>query len=192
MIYSDILETEILIQSQDLQSTNWRRWSISLGIFASLGLFCRFTFAIFALPFGLYYYRLAQERSKIHKSDWKGTVRYTSDAIFPALIVATLHVLYDTRYYCLQLGRSIWSWPVVVPINSAFYNLKIDNLALHGTHPRWLHFAINAPMIVGIGPWLYCLASFVNWKRTVKTTDPRQRTEQAMQRGESLVHRPLL
>lgn len=171
-------------QSQDLQGKSWRRWSISLGIFASLGLFCRFTFAIFALPLGIFYIRLAQERNQTHAPKWKGIIRSASDAAVPALVVAAIHILFDTRYYSLQSGRSILGWPIVAPFNAAMYNFKINNLASHGIHPRWLHFAVNAPMVVGIGPWLYCLASFVNWRRTAKTIDPRQKTEQAMHRRE--------
>jgi phosphatidylinositol glycan class Z len=74
-----------------------------------------------------------------------------------ALAVALLHILYDTWYYSSRL------WPaVIVPMNAALYNLKTDNLASHGLHPRWLHVIVNAPMILGITPWLHCLSLAVS------------------------------
>jgi len=38
---------------------------------------------------------------------------------------------------------------VVAPLTNLLYNLDSDNLALHGTHPRWLHGAVNGPLLFG-------------------------------------------
>lgn len=38
---------------------------------------------------------------------------------------------------------------VITPINNLLYNLNLDNLAQHGIHPRYTHFAINLPLLYG-------------------------------------------
>jgi phosphatidylinositol glycan class Z len=38
---------------------------------------------------------------------------------------------------------------VVSPWNSLQYNLRVDNLAEHGLHPRALHAGVNAPLMFG-------------------------------------------
>lgn len=38
---------------------------------------------------------------------------------------------------------------VITPINNLLYNLNVDNLAQHGIHPRYTHFAINLPLLYG-------------------------------------------
>jgi phosphatidylinositol glycan class Z len=38
---------------------------------------------------------------------------------------------------------------VVTPLNNLLYNLNVDNLAQHGLHPRYTHFAINLPLLFG-------------------------------------------
>jgi phosphatidylinositol glycan class Z len=123
----------------------------------SLGIFCRFTFAIFALPLGIQYISLCYARSSDLKARWKTTAYSVSGAAICALVTAILHITFDTWYYSSQSIKSLWP-PIVVPINAALYNLRSDNLAVHGLHPRWLHFFVNAPMIVGIGPWWCCIS----------------------------------
>lgn len=39
------------------------------------------------------------------------------------------------------------------PFNSLVYNMSSSNLAQHGVHPRWLHVAVNWPMLFGVGVW---------------------------------------
>lgn len=38
---------------------------------------------------------------------------------------------------------------VVTPLNNLLYNLDVDNLAQHGIHPRYTHFAVNLPLLFG-------------------------------------------
>ncbi|KAG2206288.1 hypothetical protein INT47_007302 [Mucor saturninus] len=38
---------------------------------------------------------------------------------------------------------------VITPINNLLYNINTDNLAQHGIHPRYTHFAINLPLLYG-------------------------------------------
>lgn len=44
---------------------------------------------------------------------------------------------------------------VLTPYNNLLYNISPDNLAKHGLHPRWLHIAVNMPLIVGPGLIFY-------------------------------------
>lgn len=38
---------------------------------------------------------------------------------------------------------------VITPLNNLLYNMNVDNLAQHGLHPRYTHFAINLPLLFG-------------------------------------------
>lgn len=50
-------------------------------------------------------------------------------------------------------GYTTWWPPVIAPLNAASYNANTSNLALHGTHPRWLHAVVNGPMMFGSLVW---------------------------------------
>lgn len=60
-------------------------------------------------------------------------------------------VFTDTIFYSdpdtpfLQLLRN----PVITPLNNLLYNTKAENLALHGTHPFYLHAVANLPQLLG-------------------------------------------
>lgn len=55
----------------------------------------------------------------------------------------------------LACGPALWGqWGAqgavtLTPLNSLAYNLDPANLALHGTHPRWTHVAVNFPLLFG-------------------------------------------
>lgn len=38
---------------------------------------------------------------------------------------------------------------VITPLNNLLYNMNTENLALHGIHPRYTHFAVNLPLLYG-------------------------------------------
>ncbi|KAI9470869.1 MAG: Alg9-like mannosyltransferase family-domain-containing protein [Benjaminiella poitrasii] len=38
---------------------------------------------------------------------------------------------------------------VITPLNNLKYNLNVENLAEHGLHPRYTHFAVNLPLLYG-------------------------------------------
>lgn len=56
-----------------------------------------------------------------------------------------------------RTGHTVFWPPVVAPLNAARYNADAANLALHGTHPRWLHAVVNGPMIFGSMVWAVAL-----------------------------------
>lgn len=41
----------------------------------------------------------------------------------------------------------------IAPLNALLYNSDPENLARHGTHPRWLHAAVNLPLLLGPLLW---------------------------------------
>ncbi|XP_014665306.1 PREDICTED: GPI mannosyltransferase 4-like [Priapulus caudatus] len=85
----------------------------------------------------------------------------------PWLLMTTFaFALGDSLYY--GSVRSAWirevadlrTWPTPLltalknltwtPVNFVKYNLKDGNLALHGLHPKYLHFLVNFPLLFGL------------------------------------------
>ncbi|KAF5864932.1 alpha 1,2 mannosyltransferase [Aspergillus alliaceus] len=59
-------------------------------------------------------------------------------------------VLVDTAFYrpttsLLDALRA----PIITPIHNLLYNSDSSNLALHGLHPRYQHFLVNLPQLLG-------------------------------------------
>ncbi|UTT90576.1 hypothetical protein NDA17_007397 [Ustilago hordei] len=130
-------------------------WGVLTGLIAADGFFSRFTFAIFALPlgafFGLNHIRIAAE------GYIRPALRSMAVAIASLLFFAYQHVHSETRFYT-QGGENdgvqvatLWGtrW-IIPPINALLYNLKTENVAQHGLHPRWLHAVVNLPMMIGV------------------------------------------
>lgn len=149
-----------------------RVWSIVLGMVVGIGVFSRFTFVIFAAPLGFAYLQLIWTKHQMMKAF--STVLLS--LITAAALTAGAHIVYDSFYYSSS-PQSI----VIAPLNAAIYNFKNENLALHGTHPRWLHAVINAPMILGLVPWT-CLAFDTIRSKALLSQTGRA----AMRRGEIL------
>eukprot|EP00762_Andalucia_godoyi_P004030 ANDGO_05603.mRNA.1 GPI mannosyltransferase 4 len=103
------------------------------GAIACLGIFTRFTFLFFAGSFGL------------GILVFKGlSVRTVVHLIVGFCFTFTACVIVDSRVF-------FQSWPLwtCTPLNNFVYNTQIDNLAIHGIHPRWLHAVANLPMLYG-------------------------------------------
>lgn len=145
------------------QDRTWYRHSTFGGwhwgtLFATLavdGFFTRFTFAIFALPITAgFVYRFKQVAAE----------GYTRPALLSLAIgfmtgigLLASSVNSETSFYTKFANAtgtelaSLWGtkW-VIPPINALLYNMKTDNVAQHGLHPRWLHVVVNMPMMIGI------------------------------------------
>ncbi|XP_063548166.1 GPI mannosyltransferase 4 [Cydia strobilella] len=69
---------------------------------------------------------------------------------------AFLLILVDSGYYGYLTMADVelmkWSWDnwVVTPLNFLRYNLDMKNLTQHGLHPRWLHLAVNVPLLFSV------------------------------------------
>ncbi|KAJ9474876.1 GPI mannosyltransferase 4 [Pseudozyma hubeiensis] len=119
------------------------------------GFFTRFTFAIFALPLAIVVL-CCHAQIVVEGRKWSAlgslVVAMTCAVRFFAGRAGT-----DTTFYtkaananCVEVA-GLWGtkW-VVPPINALLYNLKTENVAQHGLHPRWLHVVVNLPMMVGV------------------------------------------
>jgi phosphatidylinositol glycan class Z len=72
-----------------------------------------------------------------------------------------LAIALDTDFY--TPGYTSWSTlfsaPVITPLNNLRYNLESSNLALHGIHPRYQHLVANLPQLLGPAFILLCFRS---------------------------------
>ncbi|KAF2652133.1 glycosyltransferase family 22 protein [Lophiostoma macrostomum CBS 122681] len=71
-------------------------------------------------------------------------------AIF-ALFTASLAISIDTAFYTPGefTFSNLFRNPVITPINNFLYNSDSNNLAQHGLHPRYQHFLVNLPQLLG-------------------------------------------
>jgi phosphatidylinositol glycan class Z len=150
--FSNAVESAVLTATLAAFCAFVRRPGVSpataMGALCAVGLFARFTFAIFALPLGVLFLSDIVRRRAIGS---------TCAAAASFAVVALAHIWSDTAYY----GTSTL---VLAPVNAALYNLKTENLAQHGVHPRWLHAVVNAPMVLGLGPYAAALFGAVQFK----------------------------
>ncbi len=98
-----------------------RDYSWALGAVGAAGLFARFTFPAFA----------------IGVVTLPPSVKSVSAAVF----VGVVFVAVDSAFFGMK-----WT---VTPWNAFWYNVKTENVAQHGLHPRYLHCLVNLPMLLG-------------------------------------------
>lgn len=185
--FSNSVETALLAVSlavlitlrrhaQGARGRQWHLLSAALGGLFALGLFARFTFAIFALPAGLAFLHTCWTRASADRRIL-GLLKLSSGAVLGFLGTAAAHIAYDSFYYRSRLAAidgtlSAPSGLVVVPWNALQYNLSTDNLSEHGIHPRWLHVVVNAPMILGVPIWISCLLLLYKRMKTFGSPSP--------------------
>ena len=67
-----------------------------------------------------------------------------------ALFTAFIAISVDTAFYTPgDFTFSSLRNPVITPLNNFLYNSDSANLAQHGLHPRYQHFLINLPQLLG-------------------------------------------
>jgi phosphatidylinositol glycan class Z len=118
-----------------------------VGAIGMLGVFIRFTSAVYIAPWALFAVLKARKVSVV-----AGAFGAFA-GVAAAAATATACVVVDTAYFKkLKLSDdALWvpsNW-VITPWNSLAYNSKTENLSEHGLHPRWLHAAVNGPMMFG-------------------------------------------
>lgn len=154
---------------------------VGMGAVLAAGIFTRVTFAMFVLPLVLsVVIKLARQTStrindpyaralqacssrtdtlRICRSSLVRLALAGSPAVAGFLATSLLHAAIDTAYFhsgevSLYTALRTLAAPrtlILTPLNLLRYNLSHDNLAEHGLHPRWLHAAVNAPMLFGAG-----------------------------------------
>lgn len=137
--FSNGIETNLLLLAMYLihkllksQKRN-RLFSLALGTILAVGIFNRVTFASFLfLPL----LKLAMN-SSIPKN-----IQILIPAGFMFLLVSYVQIKVDTYFF---KSDSL----VVSPIVNLTYNVNSANLSIHGLHPRFTHFLVNIPQMLG-------------------------------------------
>jgi len=68
-----------------------------------------------------------------------------------AAAFSALAIIFDTAFYKPSITSylEILRNPIITPLNSLLYNVVPENLANHGLHPFYQHFAVNLPLLLG-------------------------------------------
>lgn len=123
-----------------------------LGAITAVGAWIRFTFPLFVAPLGA---RLVWDAARGGRV--AAALRVVLAGLFAFFAAAFALVAIDTRYFRGREGLdAAFAAPfanptpwAVAPLNNLLYNLRAENLANHGIHPRITHAAVNAPALFG-------------------------------------------
>ncbi|KLJ10724.1 phosphatidylinositol glycan, class Z [Blastomyces silverae] len=113
---------------------------VVLSFLLVAGVFNRITFPAFILIPGL---RLVPHF--LHKPLSLLTI------IIFGLISCFIAIFADTDFYSASPTSlsDVFRNPIITPLNNLFYNSDTSNLANHGLHPRYNHFLVNLPQLLG-------------------------------------------
>jgi phosphatidylinositol glycan class Z len=78
--------------------------------------------------------------------------------VVSALLTAFVAISVDTSFYTPGefTFSNVFRNPIITPFNNFLYNKDSANLAKHGLHPRYQHFLVNLPQLLGPAfPLLY-------------------------------------
>jgi len=122
--------------------------AIVVGMSGALGIFTRFTFVFFAIPYVVMpvgktiLAAIPADSTKSTKQKQQNVVSLCSIFVMTVAFAAFsgLFIAVDSAYY----GRL-----TIAPLNNFMYNIKTENVAQHGLHPRWTHLAANFPILFG-------------------------------------------
>ncbi|SCV74890.1 BQ2448_7919 [Microbotryum intermedium] len=134
------------------------------GVLTSLGVFTRISFLFFTLPpaLAIAYQELLSPSSTLFRTATRG-----APAVVALGVVSTGLVSIDTYFFRGTLHSDKW---VLTPLNLLRYNVATTNLEAHGLHPRYLHVALNWPMLFGAGLWAATEAVFARKIGSVGTS----------------------
>lgn len=135
-----------------------------------IGTFSRFTFIFFTSPVCIWLlFSFIREYRVTHSFKVIGPVLLFGMISFISSILFIVNV--DTVYYggkfLNTLNISWWKSAKFTPVNAFLYNSQASNLAIHGTHPHWLHFIVNMTLLFGplwllvVGFVVYIASSFI-------------------------------
>ncbi|XP_030312193.1 GPI mannosyltransferase 4 [Calypte anna] len=149
-----------------------------IGIITTAGFFNRPTFLAFALMPLLYWTGFIVDSQKSIKT----VMNHFLKLVLCACFTATVFITADTFYFTSMSLDNIYSIKkssvldvlgqlnekiVITPFNFLRYNFNPNNLALHGSHPRVTHFAVNGIMLFGILHVLAICAGFKMLKKYI-------------------------
>ncbi|KAI8872255.1 hypothetical protein GQ42DRAFT_161465 [Ramicandelaber brevisporus] len=142
LVISALNSMDVIYSKLTTSTTFGVAWlhSLTLGVIIALGCFTRITFAAFIAPMSLVY-------------SWKMLTRRVAVSRIASAALTSLVglgfgtagcIAIDTLYYTGSFEK-----PVIAPLANVLYNMDSDNLAQHGLHPRYLHIAVNMPVLLG-------------------------------------------
>ncbi|KAL5379363.1 hypothetical protein PMIN06_011412 [Paraphaeosphaeria minitans] len=114
--------------------------SSMLGFFVVAGTFNRITFPAF----------LVVPSFSLLPHFWRKPFSLVFIILF-AILTAFLAISVDTAFYTpgdFTFAQAL-NKPIITPLNNYLYNSDSTNLARHGLHPRYQHFFINLPQLLG-------------------------------------------
>ncbi|KAL1969028.1 hypothetical protein VTN77DRAFT_862 [Rasamsonia byssochlamydoides] len=111
-----------------------------LSVVAVIGVFNRITFPAFLLIPGL------QLLPHFARKPFALVCFVGFGSFFTLIAILTDTVFYrSSSFSFLDTIRN----PVITPLNNLLYNTNTANLATHGLHPRYQHFLVNLPQLLG-------------------------------------------
>ncbi|KAK7051131.1 hypothetical protein SK128_024531 [Halocaridina rubra] len=127
--------------------------SAIISFVATYGTFVRPTFVIYSFVPIAYWL----QRGVVTKEVDFSYFHLRSLSLLPGVILTFFGcVLADSFYYGALSFTELAFWNVtahsfvVTPLNFIWYNSNPKNLALHGTHPYYLHLCVNIPILHGV------------------------------------------
>ncbi|CAF4875259.1 unnamed protein product [Pieris macdunnoughi] len=144
---------------------------LSLASLVVIGIFNRPTFIGFALIPIFFWLHRGIGSKIVGFADFHARIFMLVVCGIPMVLLC---ILVDSAYYgyltladieSLQISWSNW---VVTPLNFLRYNTDVRKLTKHGIHPRWLHLAVNVPILFNVLGLLAGCAVILNTYRFVK------------------------
>lgn len=141
-------------------------YSFMCGIVLVLGCFIRPTFICFSLfPMIVWFYKFCKITTNAKFSIFNS---FMLGAFSMGICLTAIDSLYYSCFFIKTISSqynktvefSINKFQIILtPVNFIFYNLNPSNLSSHGLHSRWLHIAINIPLLFSVYGlfMLFCL-----------------------------------
>lgn len=153
---------------------------IFLSTLVMVGIFNRPTFVGFAFPPVFFWLHRGLGSKVIGFKDFHYRIFMLVICCVPTLLIL---IIVDSCYYGyltmadIESLKLTWDNWVVTPWNFLKYNSDMRNLTQHGLHPRWLHLAVNIPLLFNVlgilaiftlsghayrwGPFIYFCTSYI-------------------------------
>ncbi|XP_023944050.2 GPI mannosyltransferase 4 [Bicyclus anynana] len=126
---------------------------VILASIVVLGIFNRPTFVGFAFPPIFFWLHRGLGSKVVGFKDFHYRI---ITLIISGIPIFLLLILIDSSYYGyltmadIDMLKISWDNWVVTPLNFLRYNSDMKNLNAHGLHPRWLHVAVNIPLLFNV------------------------------------------
>ncbi|XP_028170960.1 GPI mannosyltransferase 4 [Ostrinia furnacalis] len=126
---------------------------VFLSTLVTIGIFNRPTFVGFAFPPIFFWLHRGLGSKVVGFKDFHYRIFMLIICSIPTVIIL---IIVDSSYYGyltmadIESFKISWDNWVVTPLNFLRYNSDMGNLNQHGLHPRWLHLAVNIPLLFNV------------------------------------------